>query len=394
MPTGPARSGYNSHRCMTHHEAVTTAGITGIFGWTSGATACHGFTARYGEAAQYVDFDEIVSGTLDGNGYAITWETWDDLVPATNRSPDDSHGPNDFSWTAQQVERQADIAAWMVDALGIPLHFMGSTREAGHAPHRLGVPNPTGDVDVGYGPDCWTSHAGKQCPGDRRILQLRDKVLPRAAVILAAVRAGRCGWLPTGDVNMDAALARTGTTPDDPDGWLMGAKEDILAAIAAVAAQVNMMFQSEVIRDDTGKISQGYTHTAANFNDVRDLAKASKVTADQVADMASNENIPGQPFNKTAANFNDVRGYGDSLTATLAALTVQVTALQQAVAQITGVAVPPVVPPKPATYTVCKGDTLKGIADWAHVTVAQLQEWNAIADPNVIIVGEVLKVTA
>lgn len=45
------------------------------------------------------------------------------------------------------------------------------------------------------------------------------------------------------------------------------------------------------------------------------------------------------------------------------------------------------------TYTVKSGDTLSGIAAKFGVTVAQLQEWNGISNPNLIQVGQVLKVS-
>ncbi|WP_430742685.1 N-acetylmuramoyl-L-alanine amidase [Bacillus atrophaeus] len=43
------------------------------------------------------------------------------------------------------------------------------------------------------------------------------------------------------------------------------------------------------------------------------------------------------------------------------------------------------------TYTVKKGDTLSGIAKAEGVSVANLQSWNNIKDPNKITVGQVLK---
>ncbi len=51
-------------------------------------------------------------------------------------------------------------------------------------------------------------------------------------------------------------------------------------------------------------------------------------------------------------------------------------------------------PPSGTTYTVQAGDTLSGIAAKFGVTVAQLQEWNGISNPDLIYVGQVLKVSA
>ncbi|HBQ94534.1 MAG: LysM peptidoglycan-binding domain-containing protein [Firmicutes bacterium] len=46
------------------------------------------------------------------------------------------------------------------------------------------------------------------------------------------------------------------------------------------------------------------------------------------------------------------------------------------------------------TYTVHPGDTLSAIASRFHVTVAQLVQWNHIANPNIISVGQVLVIGA
>lgn len=205
-------------RSQSFHEAVTVA-ETSVFGWVQTARACHGFVGRYGNAEQYAEYEEAVSGVAAGNGEVTTWETWDGLLPATNRSPDGSFGPNDRGWTDEQCERIADIIAHGNVALGIPVRWMNTTREPGNAPHRLGVPQASGEVQIGYGPDAWTAHPGKQCPGDKRVLQLRDEIIPRAAVIAKAVMTGKCGWVPRGNVDLASALARTGDAAPAGDWW-------------------------------------------------------------------------------------------------------------------------------------------------------------------------------
>lgn len=46
----------------------------------------------------------------------------------------------------------------------------------------------------------------------------------------------------------------------------------------------------------------------------------------------------------------------------------------------------------PSEYTVVAGDTLSGIATKVGVTVAELAQFNGITDPNMIQVGQVLKI--
>lgn len=64
-------------------------------------------------------------------------------------------------------------------------------------------------------------------------------------------------------------------------------------------------------------------------------------------------------------------------------------ALVTTVNALAGGAAPAPAPVK--TYTVVAGDTLSSIAKAAGVTVADLQQWNAITDPNAISVGQVLR---
>lgn len=205
---GPGGNGNGCNpRACSWHEAVTTA-ETSVYEWNAGARACHGFVGRYGHAEQYADFDQAVSGVKDDNGSVLTWESWDGLLPATNRSPDGSFGPNDRGWTDEQVERIIDIVAWMVSALGIPARWMDWTNERGHAPHRLGVRNPGGAVRTNTGPASWTKWNGKECPGDKRVVQLRDVIIPSAQRLAPLLASGSARPLPPGRVDVAAARAR------------------------------------------------------------------------------------------------------------------------------------------------------------------------------------------
>lgn len=206
---GGGGGGSNSHRACSWHEVVSTA-ESSVKGWNDGANACHGYVGRYGDGEQYAEFDERVAGVKDDNGSVLTIETWDGLLPSTGRSPDGSFGPNDRRWTDEQAERIVDIIAWMSlpNTLNIPVRWMNATNERGHAPHRLGVRNPNGKVKTNTGPASWTAHDGKECPGDQRVLQLRDEIIPAAQKLAPALLSGACTTLPAGRVDVKFARSR------------------------------------------------------------------------------------------------------------------------------------------------------------------------------------------
>lgn len=196
------------------HIAVTRA-ETSVFGWQQSAKACHGFTGKGGYFEQYVSFDRRVAGTLNGNGHVVTLESYDGLQPMSNPYREIGIGgiygtsANTGRWDAGQCERTSDILAWQSLTYGLNLRVMNSSRpgETGVGPHRLGV-----DPWRVSGGEVWTAHPGKPCPGDLRIQQIPG-IVARAIEIAAAVRKGRCGWLPPGLVNLAFALARTGSKP-------------------------------------------------------------------------------------------------------------------------------------------------------------------------------------
>jgi len=277
MPVGQDLGANNGPVSFSWHEAVTTGSKEAIAGWVNQENSCHGFVAQYGDCAQYKDFDRVAYGVLNGNSKGVcTWETWDDLLPATNRSPDGSHGPNDFPWDAGQCERIADIIAWANHVLGIPIHFMRATNEPGHAPHRLGVPSAGGNVDIGFGPDTWTSHPGKECCGDLRVLQLRDHIIPRAAALAAGMRNGSITTLPTGDVDLATALQRGGGTPLEDTLSAAEVKQindHIDQAFAALAASKATQYGASRLIDNRYGLTDVVQAVAHKLNAIPPVAK-------------------------------------------------------------------------------------------------------------------------
>jgi hypothetical protein len=195
--------------------AVTKGTGEDIGGWVDQSNACHGFVGERGAAHQYKDFDRAAYGVLEGNYRGVvTIETWDGLSPATATGDDLNADP----WTSQQAERIADWIAWAAVDLGIPIQRLYGTRTAGHGPHGTGIKNRESRIGLSVyeGPDKWSTSTTKACPGDKRILQLygphldggSGSILARARVIRDGVKAGRFDWLPRGDVDLSAALAR------------------------------------------------------------------------------------------------------------------------------------------------------------------------------------------
>lgn len=221
MPAGSDQGGNNGPTTVSFHGAITRSGSSGIAGWVGSSNACHGFVEKLGAAAQFKDYDRVAYGMLDGNKRGgITWETWDGLVVSTATYDDVNRGADDRpegTWTPEQCERIADIIAWDDVTFGIEARTVRTTRDRAHGMHGHGIPNRstrTG-TNIYVGPDRWSSDSNKPCPGDKRIAQWPG-IITRAQVIRDAVKAGRCDWLPQGNVDLRSALARTGSAPV---GW-------------------------------------------------------------------------------------------------------------------------------------------------------------------------------
>jgi hypothetical protein len=250
MPNGPDT--------ITYHEAVSP-NPTSVRGWVEGQAACQGYNGKNGRAEQYFDFDEEVAGVAEGNDHCITWESYDGLKPINDANgyrevqQDDpaiyGTSANTGVWDPGQCERFADIGAWSLLNLNIPLALLPDSKpgRSGHGPHRLGIDPWRAD-----GGELWTRHPGKPCPGNLRILQIPG-ILARAKVIAEAVQAGRCSWLPPGEVDLPSALARTNTQPNEGE-LTMAQIDDIDRRLTQIAKALTTRAQG-VIDPDTKKPS-------------------------------------------------------------------------------------------------------------------------------------------
>lgn len=149
-----------------------------IVGYQSGGTAAHFTTGADGEIIQCRDTGYESIASLHGNWHTIAIEN-EDTGPA-------------YKWvngavprfTAAQAEAIAKILVWCHKQHDIPLALVPDSKvgRRGIAYHRQGIPGNFVGPYKGMvsGGELWSSSFGKVCPGDARIHQLIEEILPRA----------------------------------------------------------------------------------------------------------------------------------------------------------------------------------------------------------------------
>jgi hypothetical protein len=133
-----------------------------------------------GFTKQWQDLEFRADANGDGNDDCISIETED-------------HGPRFPSWTGSDVppftEEQIDAivkhVTWICDKYGIPKQLIPDTKPGrrGIGYHRQGIagnyPPPYTGIKVGG--KIWSKATGKACPGDERIWQIINIIIPRVA---------------------------------------------------------------------------------------------------------------------------------------------------------------------------------------------------------------------
>jgi hypothetical protein len=125
-----------------------------------------------GVVYQWQDTDRQADANADGNHRIISIETADNAA---------ADGADIAAWTPAQVESIAQVTAWCCRRYTIPATLVPDSRPGrrGVAYHRQGI-----DPWRVSGGERWSVARGKECPGDRRIEQLQDVVIPRVRGIL------------------------------------------------------------------------------------------------------------------------------------------------------------------------------------------------------------------
>lgn len=153
------------------------------------APAAHFSIGGYGELTQCRDTAYQSAACLDGNPRAVACETEDMGAPFS--SWDTNNGHDVPGWSDQQVERAVEVCVWVHQVHHVPLVLAADSKtgSAGIAYHRQGIDSDNNFAGYAYGGrvsggEHWSSSKGKVCPGDRRIKQLIEIVIPRARVLV------------------------------------------------------------------------------------------------------------------------------------------------------------------------------------------------------------------
>lgn len=156
------------------------------------APAAHFSVGSNGELTQNRDTEYQSAACLNGNRRLLAVETEDMGDPF----PD--WGGNDVpAWTNAQCDTNARICAWAHLTHGISLTEMlnSLSTSRGIGWHRLGIDgNFVPGIDYPGrvpGGEVWTRAFGKGCPGNRRIRQVKEKIISLARLIVSLPPAQR-----------------------------------------------------------------------------------------------------------------------------------------------------------------------------------------------------------
>lgn len=121
---------------------------------------------------QDTDYQADANGP-DGNDYVISIETADNApADADDLAP----------WTERQLDAIVELVTWCCQVHDIPATLIPDTKPGrrGIGYHRQGC-----DPFRADGGDLWSSAYGKVCPGDQRVNQVKNIIIPRVQAELA-----------------------------------------------------------------------------------------------------------------------------------------------------------------------------------------------------------------
>jgi hypothetical protein len=163
------------HDILCAHTEVGSNEGSISWGAQAGNPYAHCYTACGGKTVQCQDLKYRSAAVLEGNPYAICWET-EDTKSACFADWDHTCG-NVPAWTEAQVQRLIKDMAWCCVKFDIPPVLIPDTKvgRRGLGYHRQGVP---GSPEWVTGSLAWTKWKGKCCPDWMRIEQFKTRVVP------------------------------------------------------------------------------------------------------------------------------------------------------------------------------------------------------------------------
>lgn len=182
MPGANVIGGYHDNGVMSRYDIVCIHTIVGF----APANAAHFSTTWDGHVYQSRDTHYRSAANLNGNYRIIAIENEDSGPAFGNWNHQDGHAVPGF--TEAQKEAIARILVWVYHTHQIPLELAPDSRPGsrGVAYHRQGIDGDWSSYQYGgrvSGGEVWTKSGGKVCPGDARISQLINHIIPRARML-------------------------------------------------------------------------------------------------------------------------------------------------------------------------------------------------------------------
>lgn len=142
-------------RAVVLHTAVSSADSLYNFFQYNSDLESHFYVSEEGRIEQYMDTEIMADANKNANSFAVSIETED--------------GAKIRPWTPVQLDALVRLVTWICDTHGIPKRQIPTAYGSGIGWHvQFGAPGP------------WTPVA-KSCPGQPRIDQTRNELIPRVA---------------------------------------------------------------------------------------------------------------------------------------------------------------------------------------------------------------------
>lgn len=179
MPAAQWLGEHSPRRAMDRYDLVIVHTIVGY----APVHTPHFSTRWSGKIYQSRDTRYQSAVSLEANDRSIGIENED-------RGPEYGgwSGSNVPRFTDDQAEAIARIIVWSHETHGIPIQLAPNSKPTsrGVAYHRMGIDGNFGTFDYPgrvEGGEEWSESFGKVCPGDKRIRQLIEEIIPRARVL-------------------------------------------------------------------------------------------------------------------------------------------------------------------------------------------------------------------